>query len=159
MCFVLFYCCLVVCFSPPEVHPQRYIHIGLRVKSLFSVENAPSFVSGAEFPSLPTPLPPPYTSQTACRLSAFFPSHPSLCFVLSLSIYLSDSLSPLYISSFFFLSSRNQFPPFFTVLRCSLGRGELQACPFPDVVFPPLPLSALPSSPFHCILQDGFGQT
>ena len=30
---------------------------------------------------------------------------------------------------------------------------------FPDVVFPPLPLSALSSSPFHCALQDGFGQT
>ena len=27
---------------------------------------------------------------------------------------------------------------------------ELQACPFPNVVFPPLPLSALSSSPFHC---------
>ena len=25
-----------------------------------------------------------------------------------------------------------------------LGLGELQACPFLDVVFPPLPLSALP---------------
>ena len=36
---------------------------------------------------------------------------------------------------------------------------ELQACPFPDVVFPPLPLSALSSFPFHCALQDGFGQT
>ena len=29
----------------------------------------------------------------------------------------------------------------------------------PDVVFPPLSLSALSSSPFHCALQDGFGQT
>ena len=35
--------------------------------------------------------------------------------------------------------------------------GELQACPFPDVVYPPLPLSALSSSRFHCALQDGFG--
>ena len=34
--------------------------------------------------------------------------------------------------------------------------GELQACPFPDVVFPPLPLSALSSSPFHCALYGGF---
>ena len=48
------------------------------------------------------------------------------------------------------------FPP---VLHCPLGLGELQACPFPDVVFPPFPLSALSSSPFHCALQDGFGQT
>ena len=37
---------------------------------------------------------------------------------------------------------------------CLLGLGELQACPFSDVVFPPLPLSALSSSPFHCALQD-----
>ena len=26
-------------------------------------------------------------------------------------------------------------PPFFPVFRCPLGLGELQACPFPDVVF------------------------
>ena len=45
------------------------------------------------------------------------------------------------------------------VLHCPLGPAELRACPFPDVVFPPLPLSALSSSPFHCALQDGFGQT
>ena len=30
---------------------------------------------------------------------------------------------------------------------------------FPDVVFSPPPLSASSSSPFHCALQDGFGQT
>ena len=53
----------------------------------------------------------------------------------------------------------NQFSPVFSVLRCPLGLGELQACPFPNVVFLPLPLSALSSSPFHCALQDGFGQT
>ena len=53
----------------------------------------------------------------------------------------------------------SQFPPFFPVLQCPLGLGELQACPFPDVVFQPLPLSALSSSPFHSALQDGFGQT
>ena len=47
----------------------------------------------------------------------------------------------------------------FPVLHCPLGLGELQACPFPDVVFPPLPPSALSSSPFHCASQDGFGQT
>ena len=46
----------------------------------------------------------------------------------------------------------------FPILHCHLGLGELQACPFPDV-FPPLPLSALSSSPFHRALQDGFGQT
>ena len=30
----------------------------------------------------------------------------------------------------------NQFPPFFSVLHYPLGHGELQACPFFDVVFP-----------------------
>ena len=60
------------------------------------------------------------------------------------------------------LHYHDQFPPFSSVLHCSLGLSELhclQACPLPDVVFPPLPLSALSSSPFHCALQDGFGQT
>ena len=42
----------------------------------------------------------------------------------------------------------NQFPPFLPLLHCPLGLAELQACPFPDVVFPLLPLSALSSSPF-----------
>ena len=49
--------------------------------------------------------------------------------------------------------------PFFPVLHCPLGLAEIQACPFPGVVFPPLPLSALFSSPFRRALQDGFGQT
>ena len=55
----------------------------------------------------------------------------------------------------------NQFPPFFPVFLWLLGLclHELQACPFPDTVFPPLPVSALSSSPFHCALQDGFCQT
>ena len=53
----------------------------------------------------------------------------------------------------------DQFPQFFSVLHCPQGLGELQACPFLDVVFPPLPLSALSSSPFHFALQDGFGRT
>ena len=48
---------------------------------------------------------------------------------------------------------------FLSVFHCPLGLGELQACPFSDVVFPPLPLSALSSSPFHCALRDGFRQT
>ena len=51
---------------------------------------------------------------------------------------------------------RNQFPPFFPVLHCPLGLGELQACPFPDVVFPPLPLSALSSSPLSLCLARWF---
>ena len=48
---------------------------------------------------------------------------------------------------------------FFSVFHCPLGFGELQVCPFLDVVFPPLLLSALSSSPFHCASQDGFCQT
>ena len=40
----------------------------------------------------------------------------------------------------------NQFPPFSPVLHCPLGLGELQAYPFPNVVLPPLPPSALSSS-------------
>ena len=42
------------------------------------------------------------------------------------------------------------FLHFSPVLHCPLGPGEHQACPFPDVVFQPLPLSALSSSPFQC---------
>ena len=53
----------------------------------------------------------------------------------------------------------NQFSLFFHVLHCPVGLAKLQACSFPDVVFPPLPLSLLSSSPFHSALQDGFGQT
>ena len=44
--------------------------------------------------------------------------------------------------------------PVFSIFPCPLGLAELQACPFPDVVFLPLPLSALSSSPFHCALQN-----
>ena len=51
------------------------------------------------------------------------------------------------------------FLHFFPVLHCPLGLAKLQACPFPNVVFPPIPLSALSSSAFHCALKDGFGQT
>ena len=67
----------------------------------------------------------------------------------------------------------NPFPPFFSVLRCPLGLGEFQASPSNSLMlssrlFFCLPcllpsftvfLSALSSSPFHCALQDGFGQT
>ena len=53
----------------------------------------------------------------------------------------------------------SQCPPFFSVFHWPLGLGELQACPFPVVVFPPLFLSTLSSSPFLCALRDGFGQT
>ena len=36
-----------------------------------------------------------------------------------------------------------------SALHCPLGLGELHACPFPNVVFPPLFLSALSSRPFQ----------
>ena len=55
-----------------------------------------------------------------------------------------------------FTTSFLHFPLFSTALW---GPAILQACPFPDAVFSPLPLSALSSSPFHCALQGGFGQT
>ena len=49
--------------------------------------------------------------------------------------------------------------PIFSLFPIALwDLANIQACPDPDVVFPPLPLSALSSSPFHCALQDGFGQ-
>ena len=51
------------------------------------------------------------------------------------------------------------FLHFFPLLYCPLGPAELQACPFPNVVFLPLSLSALSSSPFYRALQDDFGQT
>ena len=47
----------------------------------------------------------------------------------------------------------------FFLILCSLGFGQLQACPFPDIMFPSFFLSTLSSSPVHCALQDGFGQT
>ena len=50
------------------------------------------------------------------------------------------------------------FLQFFSVLHCPLGLGESHASPFPHV-FPPILLSALSSSPFHCALRYGFGQT
>ena len=53
--------------------------------------------------------------------------------------------------------------PVFSVFPCSpLPAGTCRIpglSKFPDGVFPPLPLSALSSSPFHCDLQDGFGKT
>ena len=44
----------------------------------------------------------------------------------------------------------------FPVLHCPPGLGELQACPFPDVVFPPLPLFAVSSSPLSLCLARWF---
>ena len=43
----------------------------------------------------------------------------------------------------------------FPVLHCPLGPAEHQACPFPDVVFPPLPLSDVSSSSLAC--SSGMG--
>ena len=51
--------------------------------------------------------------------------------------------------------------PVFSIFPCSMPAGTCQTpgLSIPNVVFPPLPLSALSYSPFHCALQDGFGQT
>ena len=51
------------------------------------------------------------------------------------------------------------FLHFFMFSTALWALGKLQVCPFPVVVFPLLPPSALSSSPFHCALEDGFGQT
>ena len=48
------------------------------------------------------------------------------------------------------------FLHFCLFFHCPLELGELQACPFPDFIFPPLPLSALSSSPFRCALHRWF---
>ena len=50
----------------------------------------------------------------------------------------------------------NQLLPFFSLFHCPLGLGELQTCPFPDVVFPPLPLSTWSSSPLSTYLARWF---
>ena len=51
---------------------------------------------------------------------------------------------------------------FFSIFPCSplpSGTCRTPGLSIPWCCFPPLPLSALSSSPFHCALQDGFGQT
>ena len=48
---------------------------------------------------------------------------------------------------------------FLNLFLFSTALWDLANCPFPDVVCPLLPLSALSSSPFHCALQGGFGLT
>ena len=61
-----------------------------------------------------------------------------------------------------FVTSFLQRMPVVPVLHCPLGLAELQARPFPDVVFPPLPLYALfspPPPPLNCALQDFVDQT
>ena len=47
-------------------------------------------------------------------------------------------------------------PPFSPVLHCPLGLVDLQACPFPDVVFKPLPLSCLAFFPLSLCLARWF---
>ena len=44
------------------------------------------------------------------------------------------------------------FLHFSPVLYCPLGLGEHQACPFPDVVFPPLLLSNAASDKIHWVV-------
>ena len=115
---------------------------------------------------------PPCTARHSLKLSlwhrsvtGYTPLHTSLFFVF---VFLGDEESPSHLHHHQSLNREGRWgtqmilkPVFsiFPVLLCPLGLAKLQACPFPDVVFPPLPLSALSSSPFRCALQDGSGQT
>ena len=97
--------------------------------------------------SLPLLLPPPPNKQT---LSMF--SVPLI--ILQHLINIIYSLTARVIGA-----PQTTSQPVFPVLHCPPRPAEIQACLFPDVVFPPLPLFALSSSAFHSALQDGFGQT
>ena len=100
------------------------------------------------------------TSRQNCALKSHFPSaanHQQLSLNLPTDVIIIIVIYSLNMRVVGAL--RNQFPPLSSFLHCPLGLGEFQACPFADVVSPPLLLSALSSSPFHCALQDGFGQT
>ena len=103
-------------------------------------------------------------------LLAFLPVFLSLCLYLSLATYHIILAQQKLISSHLSLnregrwSTTDEFTTSF--LRFSLRFSlfptallDLEVCPFSNVVFPPLPLSALSSSPLHWALQDGFGQT
>ena len=72
-----------------------------------------------------------------------------LIYPLTARVVGAPKMISLPVSSFF---------PLFSTALWDLANYRPVQCPFPDVVFPPLPLSAF-SSPFHCALQDGFGQT
>ena len=59
------------------------------------------------------------------------------------------SPSPIFQSRVSFWHHRwlhNQFLPFFSLVYCPRGVGELQACPLRDVVFPPLCIVFFPIS-------------
>ena len=98
------------------------------------------------------PLPPPRWYCSSCEswicafLQTFFYYH----------LHLSLNCGDRWGTKVDFTTS---FLPFFPVHHCPLGLDELHACPFPDVVFLSLFLSALSSFRFHCALQDGFSQT
>ena len=86
-----------------------------------------------------------------------FPKSVNLVIIIIIIIIIINSLTERVVGA-----PQMILQPVFSIfpaLHCPLGLAELQACPFSDVVFPPLPLSALSSFPFHCALQDGFGQT
>ena len=76
-------------------------------------------------------------------------SHSRLIYPLTTRVVEAPQIISQPVSSIFFN----------LVLHCPLELGELQACPFLDVIFLPLPMSALSSSPFHSALEDGFDQT
>ena len=103
---------------------------------------------------------------TYVKINVFFPASPQLVKVPSLKLgagqthFILTFTYPLTVEVVWSPQMTTQpVSSIFPVLHCPLGLGELQACQFPFVVFPPHPLSALSSSPFQCALQDGFGQT
>ena len=82
------------------------------------------------------------------RNTTYYTYEPHPCNLPAQSIYLSifffTFIYPLTVGGCW--GDRwlhNKFPPFFSVLHRSLGLGKLQACPFPDVVFPSLFLPCL----------------
>ena len=101
---------------------------------------------------------------------------------LRLYVHATFNSGFIIITIIYFLTARvigapqmiihNQLPPFFSVLHCPLGLGELQACPFPDVssylfrcllcLLPPFTVAckvvlASPDEretcPYHCCLR------
>ena len=80
--------------------------------------------------------------------------HPLLWFIIIVIIYPLTTRVVGHHRCF-----HNQFPQFSPVLHCPLGFGELQACPFPNVVFPPPFKMGLArpdervTCPYHCSLR------
>ena len=92
-------------------------------------------------------------------LSCFVVLKSVLLFSCVFWIFFSERWQSTLFQNFFYFFILQPVSSIFPCCPLPAGTWQLQACPFSDVVFPPLPLSTLSSSPFHCALQDGFGQT